>query len=86
MSAHRHKRASDSETRNGVQTYSVKLGVAGSGVTVFVGTLEDCLEHNRVRVDAQSRVWSDDGRAMTMAKVRGRMAERLAAFHNVEAA
>ena len=68
-----------------MNTYSVKLGVSGSGAVVFTGTLEDALYVNRRR-EGQSRVWSDDDRAMTMAKVRGRMAERLAAFHNVEAA
>lgn len=86
MIAHTRNPESDRETRNREQTYSVKLGVAGSGATVYVGDLPDCLEHNRLRIDGQSRVWRSDGVAMTMPKVRGKMAERLAEFHEAEAA
>ena len=43
-----------------MNTYSVKLGVAGSGAVVFTGTLEDALYVNRRR-EGQSRVWREDG-------------------------
>lgn len=68
-----------------MNTYAVKLGVAGSGAVVFTGTLEDALYANRRR-DGQSRVWRDDGVAMTLPKLPGRLAVRLAEFHMTEAA
>ena len=86
MSAHPFDGASDSETRNAERTFSVKLGVAGSGAVVFTGTLEDCLYANRRR-DGQCRVWRNaDGVAMTLPKLPGKLAVRLAEFHDVEAA
>jgi len=80
VSAHTGNPESDRETRNREQTYSVHEGVDTSGRLVFSGVLEDALYLNRKRA-GQSRVWRSDGVAMTMPKVRGKMAERLTEFH-----
>ena len=81
MSAHTSNPESDRETRNREQTYSVHEGVDTSGRLVFSGTLEDALYLNRRR-EGQSRVWRDsDGAAITLPKMPGRMAVRLAEFH-----
>lgn len=68
MSGHDSQRASERETRNGEQTYSVRQGVSGDGAVIARGDLLDMLWLNRTR-HGQSRVWSDSGRAMTFPKV-----------------
>ncbi len=71
--AHQDNPTSESETRNGERTYSVRRGVSPDGEVIARGDLLDMLLLNRTR-RGQSCVWSDEGRPMTLPKVSARKA------------
>lgn len=76
-------RAPNPAPRNDDQAFSVRLV---SGEVVFTGPIEDALRINRTLWGQQSRVWSHDGRAMTLPKLFGVRRAHLVQLHERELA
>lgn len=85
MSVHESDGASQDDTSQGdspssgldyAARFVVRSGTGATGKVVFAGSIEDCVEHNRLRA-GHLRVWRSDGVAMTEVKLAARAAVEL---------